>query len=369
MKILHLIQKPQLRGAEIFTSQLASHLNENGHQAILVSLYLGDADLPFEGKKINLNGVFQNRLLDVKAWLKLAKIIREEKPDVIQANAGDTLKYAVFSRLLFRWKQPIVFRNASIISSYIKTKLSKILYSFLFGHVDKIVSVSTVSALDFAALFPQYKKKITTIPVGIEHSFMNGLEEKANQGNGHSTYYGGPILVHIGGFTFEKNHVGLINIFERIVRERPTASLHLIGDGILRNDIEELARKKNLDKKICFHGYKNNVSQFIRNADVLLLPSLLEGLPGVILEAFVCKTPVVAYDTGGIKEIVISKHSGYLIKKGNEEEFAFAVLASLEKNTYNEMLIENAYRLVTSKYFNTQITKEFVSVYESIVSE
>ncbi|MEP6513574.1 MAG: glycosyltransferase, partial [Parafilimonas sp.] len=185
---------------------------------------------------------------------------------------------------------------------------------------------------------------------------------------GHSTYDVGPVLVHVGGFTFEKNHAGLINIFERIVKKNTTASLHLIGDGILRNDIEEIVKKRNLDKKVCFHGYKKHVSQFIHNADVLLLPSLIEGLPGVILEAFACRTPVVAYDVGGVKEIVIPKHTGYLVEKGNEEEFASAILASLEKNAYNEMLIENAYRLVTSKYFNTQITKEFLNVYESIVS-
>lgn len=367
MKVLHLIQKSQLRGAEVFASQLATHLNSRGHQAILVCLFSGNGDLPFNGKKINLNGKFKSRLYDVKAWRTLAKIIKAEQPDIVQANAGDTLKYAVFSKLFFQWKQPIVFRNASTISLYIKTKLAKIWNSFFFHHVAKIVSVSKVSQQDFAMLFPQCKEKIITIPIGIDDNHINLFKKKTNEENGHSLYYGRPALIHVGGFTFEKNHVGLINIFEYVSKKIPTCSLQLIGDGILRKDIEEIVRKKNLSNKVCFHGQKQAL-QFIRNADVLLLPSFIEGLPAVILEAFFCKTPVVAYDVGGIKEIVINNETGRLIEKGNEKAFANEVLAALENNVHNKKMIENAYRLVMTRYSNTHIANKFLEVYQSILS-
>jgi len=104
----------------MFASQLATHMNQQGHEAILVFVFPGTAALPFNGKMLHLDGNAKNRLWDVKAWKKLARIIQEEKPDIIQANAGDTLKYAAFSKMLYRWKQPIVFRNASTISLYIK---------------------------------------------------------------------------------------------------------------------------------------------------------------------------------------------------------------------------------------------------------
>jgi hypothetical protein len=132
MRILYLIQKPQLRGAEIFASQLASHLQSDGHSVVMVCLFSGEAQLPFSGKIIHLNSKAKMRFCDLKAWKKLAQIINEERPDIIQANAGDTLKYTVFSKLLFRWKQPIVFRNASMISLYIHSRLIKWWNSFFF---------------------------------------------------------------------------------------------------------------------------------------------------------------------------------------------------------------------------------------------
>jgi L-malate glycosyltransferase len=361
LTILQLVQKPQLRGAEMFASQLSTHLNENGHKAILVFVFPGNAPLPFTGETKHLDGSPQKRMWDIKAWRKLAEVIKEEKPDIIQANAGDTLKYAVFSKLLFKWAQPIVFRNASTISLYIKTTPAKILNGFFFKHASKIVSVSNTSATDFAKLFPQFKNQIVTVPIGIEETdFKKGGDENPLQGATK------PVLVHVGGFTYEKNHVRLIEIFDEIRKKQPGASLHFIGSGPLKQQIEELVNQKGLAQHVRFYGFRNDAMQFIKNADVLLLPSIIEGLPGVILEAFYCKTPVVAYDVGGIGEVVINNKTGRLVQKDNEEAFVDNVLAALNNTSENQQLVQNARQLVMSEYLNTGITRKFLEVYNSI---
>jgi glycosyltransferase involved in cell wall biosynthesis len=358
LTILHLVQKPQLRGAEVFASQLATHLNEKGHRCIIVFVFPGSAQLPFTGEMKHLNGSSKRRMWDWPAWRKLAQLIKEEKPDVIQANAGDTLKYAVLSKLFFGWKQPIVFRNASTISLYIKTLPAKILNGFFFRYASMIVSVSSTSATDFAKLFPQFKERIVKVPIGIEETDFKAR----NPIQGVSK----PVLVHVGGFTYEKNHTRLIEIFGAIHKKQPGASLHLVGSGPLQTQIEDLVKQKGLDLQVRFYGFRNDAMQFIKNADVLLLPSIIEGLPGVILEAFYCKTPVVAYDVGGIGEVVINSKTGYLVPKGNEEMFADRVLAALDKTPGNEEMVQNAWQLVTNEYLNTSIAGKFLAVYESI---
>ena len=361
MTILQLIQKPQLRGAEMFASQLATHINENGHKAILVFVFPGNAPLPFTGETKHLNGSPKKRLWDIKAWRELARIIKEEKPDIIQANAGDTLKYAVFSKLFFKWKQPIVFRNASTISLYIKATPAKILNGFFFRYASKIVSVSSTSATDFAKLFPAFKKRIVTVPIGIEETDFNNAGEKNPLLDASK-----PALVHVGGFTYEKNHVRLIEIFERIRQQQPGASLHLVGSGPLKQQIEELVKQKGLEQQVRFYGFRNDAMQFIKNADVLLLPSIIEGLPGVILEAFYCKTPVVAYNVGGIGEVVINNKTGRLVQKDDEAAFANDVLAALNNNPENQQMVQNACQMVMSEYLNTGIARKFLEVYNSI---
>jgi hypothetical protein len=112
MKIIQLIQRPQLRGAEVFACLLSSKLVDMGHEVIVVSIFDGAIDLPFDGRIETIGGAQHSKFTDWEAWKRLAALISKERPDLIQANAGDTLKYAVLSKLFFRWDYPIVFRNA-----------------------------------------------------------------------------------------------------------------------------------------------------------------------------------------------------------------------------------------------------------------
>ncbi|WP_276482104.1 glycosyltransferase [Paraflavitalea pollutisoli] len=363
MTILHLVQRPQMRGAEIFAAQLANHTRRQGHQVILVSLFPGNIQLPFEGTTIDLGGKPGHRLWNFTAWRRLAAIIRKEKPDVIQANAGDTLKYAVFSKLLFRWKQPIIFRNASTISLYIKTWPAKMWNGFLFRHADKIVSVSKTSATDFANLYPNCQHKITVVPIGIEETIVEQQALDTSGNNGHHF----PCLVHVGGFTYEKNHIRLITIFQDLLHHYPQARLYLVGDGPLRGDIELIVQQKGLAGSIRFLGARKEVMPLIASADVLLLPSIIEGLPGVILEAFYCKIPVVAYDVGGVGEVLINNDTGHLVRKGDESGFVAAIRDAIEHKEEDQFMVQNAYQLVTSGYLNKWIAKRFIQVYESVL--
>jgi len=360
VKILHLVQKPQLRGAEMFASQLATHLNATGHVAVLVFVFPGEAALPFTGTIYNLNGNSSSRFTDKPAWKQLAAIIEREKPDVVQANAGDTLKYAVSSKLLFRWKQPIVFRNASTISLYIKSLASKLFNGFFFRHTSLVISVSKTSASDFKRVFPAFKPPVITIPIGIEEPVLTNTTGPIRDGSQ-------PIrIIHVGGFSFEKNHRGLISILSKINALGHVATLELVGNGILKNEIAQLVEESGLQEKVIFHGFRSDAMQLIKDADVLVLPSIIEGLPGVILEAFYCRTPVVAYNVGGISEILSNGDTGSLITKGDEVGFARAVINTVVNP--NPGMIANAFELVKKEYLNTAITARFIKAYQDLIS-
>lgn len=366
MKIVQLVQQPQHRGVETFTAQLSGRINASGHKAVMVFLFPGSAELPFAGTVHHLQGQVRKRFWDFAAWKRLAQIIATEQPDIIQANAGDTLLYAVFSKMCFRWKQPIVFRNASIISLYIKNRWSAWWHGLFFQQTKNIVSVSQASADDFAALFPAQKKKIVTIPVGVEDDAVDELGKLAKEKD-RTGQTPEPSFVHVGGFTFEKNHKGLLAIFEEILRQRPGAKLDLVGDGPLKEEIEERVREKGLGPYVRFHGLQKTVWPFLNAADALLLPSLIEGLPGVVLEAFLCRTPVVAFRVGGVGEIVRHGQTGWLLEKGENKAFATAALEAVKKNPSNKRIVQNAYQLVAAQYLNSRITQEFLSVYASLL--
>jgi len=355
MKILHLIQKPQNRGAEIFTCQLSNHLVELGHQVKIVTLFEGEAILPFHGAITSLKATSNNRFLDVSAWKKLAGIVKEFNPDIIQANAGDTLKYAVFSKKLFGWKNPVISRNASEVGRYLKSPIQKSLNSFFYKNVEFVISVSRASEKDILNHFPFLSGKTAMIPVGLEN--ISKIEEIRLKPEDSQH------IVHVGGFSFEKNHSGLLRIFQSVLKSKLNVHLHLVGDGPLKAEIEEEVEKMNLRQNITFYGFVNNPLSYIKAADVLVLPSIIEGLPGVLLEAMLCKTPVVAYNVGGISEIV-SSQTGNLIEKDDEPGFVKAILETLENPNMDQ--IESAYKLVIKEYMNEEIALKFVEVYKAV---
>jgi glycosyltransferase involved in cell wall biosynthesis len=357
MKILQLIQKPQLRGAEIFACQLADELQSRNIEVVVVSLFKGDAVLPFKGRLINLDLSPKKRLLDINGWRQLAALIKREKPDIIQANAGDTLKYAVFSKLLFKWKGFLIFRNASTVSLYIKNKLQQWWMYKLYSHVDYVISVSDNTKNDLVRLFPFLKNKISIAPVGV------ALEDSAPQKRSDQI-----ILLHIGGFSFEKNHLGLIRIFESFKKQHDNSILWLVGDGPLRKSTEEFVASKNLQDAVRFWGYRPDPASFLKSCDVFLLPSIIEGLPSVILEAFYCKVPVVAYQVGGIPELIKPGESGWLIEKGNEKEFSNAIAAATAKSASALQMVENAYELVIRNYTLKSVVDRFLIIYNKLIS-
>ena len=356
LRILHLIQKPQNRGAETFASQLANHQNNKGDIVKLVSVFSGKANLPWKREIESLEASSKLRFLDYKAWEKLNKIIKKFKPDIIQANAGDTLKYAVFSKKIFGWDTPIIFRNASEVGRYLKSGLQKKFNNYLYKNVAGVASVSKASEIDLLEHFPFLEGRTEIIPIGLEEKKVSNLFKFEPQSHKH--------IVHVGGFSFEKNHKGLLEIFKEIKIHQQYTTLHLIGDGALRPEIESLVQIENLQDHVRFYGFVNNPLDFIAAADVLVLPSIIEGLPGVILEAMYCKTPVVAYNVGGISE-VLDPGTGHIIPKNEKNSFAQAVIEVLKEQ--KEGQTEKAFTLVMEKFMNKQISKKFMEMYKETV--
>jgi len=356
VKILQLIHKIQNRGAETFACQLSNHLLSLGHQVQVVALYNGKAQLPFENDIIVLDQSSSNKSINFQGWKKLSEIIKDFNPDVIQANSGDTLKYAVFSKLIFRWKVPLVFRNASEVGRYLKSPLQKGLNKFLYKNVDWVISVSQASKKDIVKHFPFLNGKVDVIGVGLDYFELQRPKVLEPIGKKH--------IVHIGGFSFEKNHKGLLDIFELLSEERNDIHLHLIGDGPLKKDVEVLAAQKNLSEKITFYGFVNDPLSYIQSGDILVLPSIIEGLPGVILEAMLCKTPVIAFNVGGISE-VLNSGTGSLINPGDNRSFVNAIIEMLKQPNMDQ--VEKAYSLVINEFMNAQLALKFVNSYEKLV--
>ncbi len=104
------------------------------------------------------------------------------------------------------------------------------------------------------------------------------------------------VFAHVGNFCKQKNHAFLIDIFQEITYRESNAILIMIGDGILRHEIERKVEKYNLSDKVIFLGKRNDVEKYYSVMDCMILPSLYEGLPMVGVEGQCNGIPFVFSD-------------------------------------------------------------------------
>lgn len=105
------------------------------------------------------------------------------------------------------------------------------------------------------------------------------------------------VLGHVGRFTREKNHLGLINIFKEVHNQKGNSVLLIVGDGELRPMLEEKVEKLGLKDSVIFTGFRSDISDIMQAMDIFVFPSLWEGLGIVVIEAEAAGLRCIVADT------------------------------------------------------------------------
>jgi L-malate glycosyltransferase len=369
MRILQLVTRRQRRGAEVFAAQLSDALTRRGHDVLVVGLYEAPHDplVPAAADHRDLDGSSRGRL-SLSRIRQLARLVSRISPDVVQANGSDTLKYSVLARSVARGRWPLVYRNISIASQWLRYPGQRAWGRLLVRQVERVAAVSEDSRIDFIRTYGIPPERIRTIPIGVELSRSASREQlrtrlRAEAGLPEKV----PVLVHVGSFSPEKNHLWLLEAFREIRGAEADAHLVLIGDGALRPEVERRAKDAGLRDAVRFLGSRADASELIGGGDVFLLPSRIEGLPGVILEAAAHSIPSVATDVGSIGEVVRDGETGRLIRAGDLETFVSATVGLLRDEELRTQLGGAAFERVRDRYSMEAIVDEFESLYFELV--
>ncbi len=355
-----MIQRPQLRGAEIFACQLSSELGRLGTVSDVVCLFGGTNRLFPRFPELVFRSIGAStrfRAFDVAAYRRLNETIRKGNYDIVQANAGDTLKYAVLSKSIYRWPQPLVYRNANFMSRFFRGPLHRRLNTWLLKRCDHVISVSETCRRDLVNLCPSTRSRSVTIPIGT--TLFDDVAPVART-------LPGPLFISVAGFVPEKNHRFLIRVFAEFVRRHGSGQLWLVGDGPLRSGIEREVGELSLGDRVTFFGAVSEPMPLLKASDALLLPSRIEGLPGVILEALACGVPVIASNAGGIQDVIEDGRSGFCID-GFDIGAYVAKMEEVLRSGVRRALAANGRGLIEDQYLLPGIAQRFQATYANII--
>jgi len=140
---------------------------------------------------------------------------------------------------------------------------------------------------------------------------------------------GRPVLAIVGRMHPVKGHRGLLARLPEILRGCPQALLLVIGDGPERAGCETLARTLGISAHVRFLGRRDDVPRLLAAIDLLLMPSQSEGLGLAAIEALAAARPVIAFAVGGLPEVVVDGLNGRLVRPGDFQAFAGAILETL----------------------------------------
>lgn len=373
MKILHLVTRRQLRGAEVFAAQLADGLVRRGCPSVVLGLYPpGDPPLePSEAEAEDLGPEPSGGPLSWRLVRTLADRITEHRPDVVQANGSDTLKYSVLARRICRGPQPaLVYRNISVASRWLRGPLHRAWNRWLVRRVDRVAAVSEDARRDFIATYGYPWERIVTLPIGVRIPGEPGREEARRileELTGLPTEV--PCVIHVGSFTPEKNHAGLLAAFREVHRSVPEARLVLVGDGPLRSETLAAAEGLRASGSVHWLGARRDAADLLAGAELLALPSRIEGLPGVVLEAAARAVPSVATRVGSLAEAVVHGETGLLVPPDDDEAFARALGALLNDPARRRRLGDAARSHVQEHYDLDRVVDAFLDFYRGLVED
>jgi len=149
-------------------------------------------------------------------------------------------------------------------------------------------------------------------------------------------------ILHVGRLSYQKNQLFLINAFAQIASSNPDWVLSLVGEGEKRAEIEQRIHDLNLDEKVELVGAVTDVDEWYKKSAFLAFPSLWEGFPNALVEAFREGLPAVGFEqTAGVNELLHHKETG-LLTTADEMSFASAMQTMINDQAFRQRAGRNA---------------------------
>ncbi|MGK7905036.1 MAG: glycosyltransferase family 4 protein [Hormoscilla sp.] len=196
--------------------------------------------------------------------------------------------------------------------------------------MDRVICISE-NVKQFSQKIEQISSnKITVIPYGLNPDSVKqdrSWLEKFGWSNDV------PVLGIVARLTEQKGHTTLLKAMSEVVRQFPTVQLVIIGDGELRQELQELVNQLSIAQQVYFLGYRENAAGMMAGFDIFVHPSRWEGFGLVFLEAMTASLPIVATQVGSIPEIVRQGETGLLVPVDDPTALAHAICRLLSDRT------------------------------------
>ncbi len=291
---------------------------------------------------------------------RVRALVGELRPDVIQTHAVKS-HFLIYQSGLWKTRPWVAFHHGYTTPD-LKMRFYNQLDRLSLRHPARVVTVSRAFERQLTGQGIA-QSKITVLQNAVDPGWTERVRntDRAEARRALGIAPAETVLLAVGRMSAEKAHIDLIHAFQLLRGKGRAVRLILVGDGPERPQLESAAREG-----VIFTVQVCDTTSYYAASDVLVLPSLTEGSPNVLLEAMAAGVAVVATEVGGIPEIVRHRESAMLVPPRDSARFAGAIEEVLSDPVLRLSLTTNGRAAIAANHSPDSRARVLFELYKSL---
>lgn len=358
LKIVHVFSSLDFGGVETRATTIAKYSNfKNGALPVFCAISKGgqaESVIMEQGCKVEVLNA-SCKIPSLKAFLKLLIFFRQEKPDVVHAHGAE----ANFHGILAAYFAGVPVRIGEEIGIPVHSKSAKRIFKFIYFLSSHVVAISDSVKAWLIDSGEVPLEKVTRIYNPVEVEFKKKCVSDSNRKFRIS---------FVGRLEPVKNPLALIMAVSLLKKKKVPIELWMIGDGSLMRDCLSLISELEVSDAVIMHGYSDDPSSLIVQSDLYVQPSITEGFGIALVEAMLCKVPVLATSVGGAPEIIRHGENGWLVDNTDGESLSLAIGDIWNLREHLNFFGAKSYDSVCDRFNPENYINDLMSLYETMAN-
>jgi len=376
IQVLHVIDSLEFGGAESALYYLASYLaatyGDRCQLDVCVLYGKGYFGVRLEGEGVHVRDLALRSKYDVARLPSLARTLRQRRYDIVHthlfpANWFGALLAPLVPETVFVTTEHSVWNRRRQWNAF------RMAERLVYSQYQQVVAVSRAVRQELVRWIPAVADKVVIIPNAV--ALFNYGPSSARfadvgplgDGDLNSAHRNSrPIMLFVGGLRYPKG----VDIFVQAlphVMAQESCDVWIVGDGPLRQELKRQVEVLGLDQRVRFLGFREDVFELLRIADMVVLPSRWEGLPMTLLEAMAMGKPVVATSVGGIPEVIQHGQTGWLVPPEDVNALAETLTFVLRHAELARAVGQQAREIINQHYSVEVVARQTLDFYDKVL--
>jgi len=358
-KIVHIISNLSLGGAQILLFDILCKLKVyKDLELTLITIDSGEYIEKYKNAGIKIIDIGEKGLINPKIYFKLKKVIESLKPDIVHTHLNKADFYGRIAAK--RSNVPLIISTCHNYSTthtgadINKKSIIDVIDNFVINYSQSsLIAISKLVKQYLINRNPSYEKITEVIYNGLDLGksvYKLNAKEILNLRSMNNLDNDDFIISIIGRLDIQKGHLFFLESVREILNQNKKIKVLIIGDGKLRNEIENYILNNNLSSQVIMKGFLPDSEPYFEISDLICVPSLWEGFGLVVIEGMIKRKIVLASETGGIPEIITDGFNGFMFESQNSRSLTDKLTYIIERKDDLVKLKENAMESVKEKF-------------------